>query len=78
VVYDPVRARAIAVDLVDHDDRLQAEGERLLGDEARLRHRSFDGIDQQQNAVDHRQDAFDFAAEVGVSRRVDDVDMNPR
>jgi hypothetical protein len=35
----------------------------------------FDGIDQQQHAVDHGQHALDLAAEVGVARGVDDVDM---
>ena len=30
--------------------------------------------DEQQHRVDHRQDAFDLAAEVGVAGRVDDVD----
>jgi purine nucleoside phosphorylase len=70
----PVGARARPVDLVDHDDRVQAQRQRLARDEARLRHRAFDRIDQQQHAVDHRQHALDLAAEVGVSRRVDDVD----
>ncbi len=75
MVDDPVGARARTVDLVDHDDRLEAEGQCLAGYEAGLGHRAFDRIDQQQNAVDHRQHALDFAAEVGVSRGVDDVDM---
>ncbi|SBT08688.1 hypothetical protein ACCAA_600035 [Candidatus Accumulibacter aalborgensis] len=76
VIDDPVRPGTVAVDLVHHDDRLQTEGQRLLGDEARLRHRPFNGIDQQQDAIDHRQHSFHFAAEVGVPRRVDDVDMH--
>ena len=53
---------------------LQAERQRLARDEARLRHRAFDRVDQQQHAVDHRQHALDLAAEVGVAGRVDDVD----
>ena len=60
--------------LID-DDRLQAELQRLQRDEARLRHRPFDRVDQQQHAVDHAQHALDLAAEVGVARRVDDVDV---
>jgi hypothetical protein len=64
-----------AVDLVHHDDRLEAQGQRLARDEAGLRHRTFDRVDQQQHAIDHRQHALDFAAEVGVSRGVDDVDV---
>ena len=75
LVDHPVRAGAGAVDLVDDDDGLEAERQRLARDEARLRHRALDGIDQQQHAVDHRQHALDLAAEVGVARRVDDVDV---
>ena len=76
LVDDPLRPRAGAVDLVDDDDRLQALLQRLHRDEARLRHRAFDRVDQQQHAVDHAQHALDFAAEVGVARRVDDVDVH--
>ena len=54
---------------------LKSERQRFARDEARLRHRAFDRIDQQQHAVDHRQHALDFAAEVGVAGRVDDVDV---
>jgi hypothetical protein len=42
--------------------------------ETRLRHRTFDRVHQQQHPVHHRQHALDFAAEIGVSGRVDDVD----
>ena len=64
-----------AVDLVDDDDRLEAERERLAGDELGLRHRPFGGVDQQDDAVDHRQDALDLGAEIGVAGGVDDVDV---
>jgi hypothetical protein len=70
-----VGPRAGLVDLVDDDDGLEAQRQRLLGHEARLRHRAFLGVDQQHHAVDHRQRAFDLAAEVGVARGVDDVDV---
>ena len=43
---------------------------------ARLRHRPLDGVDQQQAAVGHVQDALDLAAEIGVAGRVDDVDLD--
>ena len=36
-----------AVDLVDHHNRLQAQRQRLGGDELGLRHRAFGGVDQQ-------------------------------
>ena len=54
---------------------LEAEGQGLAGHEAGLGHRAFDRVDQQQHAVDHRQHALDLAAEVGVARGVDDVDV---
>ena len=71
-----LHARVAAVDLVDDDDRPEAELERLLQHEARLRHRPLDGVHQQQAAVGHVQHALDLAAEVGVAGRVDDVDLD--
>ena len=70
----PFRPRRWPIDLVDDDDRLQPERQRLAGDEGRLRHRTFDGVDQQQHGIHHRQRPLDLAAEVGVSGSVDDVD----
>ncbi|MNV16053.1 hypothetical protein D3C71_1068050 [compost metagenome] len=64
------------VDLVDCDDRLQTDLQRLADDELGLRHRAFRAIDQNDRAVHHRQDALDFATEVGVAGSVDDVDAN--
>jgi hypothetical protein len=63
-----------AVDLVDHHDRPQTAAQRLGDDELGLRHRPFSRVDEHQHAVDHREDALDLAAEIGVARRVDDVD----
>ena len=67
-------ARVRPVDLVDHDDRLEADLERLADHELGLRHRSFRRIDQHDRRIDHRQDALDLAAEIGVAGGVDDVD----
>ena len=50
--------------------------ERLAEDEAGLRQRPLAGIDEEQHAVDHGQAPLDFTAEVGVARRVDDVDLH--
>ena len=74
LVNHPGRSAAGPVDLVDHDDRPQALGECFARDEARLRHRAFDRVDQQQHAIDHGQHALDLAAEIGVPGRIDDVD----
>ena len=61
------------VDLVDGDDRAQP---RLSAfDTTNLVCGSgLGGVDQHDDTVDHVEDALDFAAEVGVARRVDDVD----
>ena len=48
----------------------------FLQHEAGLRQRAFGGVDQQHDAVDHRQRALHLAAEVGVAGRVDDVDLD--
>ncbi len=73
-----LRAGVGAVDLVDADDRGQAEREGLLEHEARLRKRTLGGIDEEHHAVDHAERALDLTAEVGVARRVDDVDRDLR
>ncbi len=75
LVDDLVRARAGTVDLVDDDHRLEPVLERVLEHEARLRHRALESVDDEQAPVGHLQDALDLAAEVGVARGVDDVDL---
>ena len=73
-VDDLARAGIVLVDLVDADDRPQPDLQRLADDEFGLRHRPFGGIDEDDRAIDHRQDALDLAAEIGVAGRVDDID----
>ena len=73
-VQHEVRLGVGAVDLVDDDDRLQPDGERLRQHELGLRHRPFGGVDEQDGAVHHVEDALHLAAEIGVAGRVDDVD----
>lgn len=48
--------------------------ERLLQDKGRLRHRPLGCIDDEQNAVDHIQNALHLSAEIMMSRGVDDID----
>ena len=64
------------VHLVHHHDGLQPDLQGFLQHEARLRHRAFEGIDEQQAAVGHIEYALHLAAEVGVSRGVYDVDFS--
>jgi hypothetical protein len=65
-----------AIDLVDDDDRPQLALEGFAQDEARLRQRPLGGVHEQEAAIGHLQDALDLAAEIGVARRVDDVDLH--
>ena len=67
-----------AVDLVDHEDHRQLGLECLAQHEAGLGEWALAGVDEQQHAVDHRQRPLDFAAEVSVAGRVDDVDRHRR
>ena len=63
------------IDLVDDHDRLQSDLNSFLQDEARLRHRSLERIDKQQAAVGHIEHPLHLAAEVGMPRRIDDIDL---
>jgi hypothetical protein len=40
-----------------------------------LREGAFAGVDEKDDAIDHAQGALDFAAEIAVAGRVDDVDL---
>ncbi len=42
---------------------------------AGLRQRAFAGVDEENDAIDHAQRALDFAAEIAVAGRVDDIDL---
>ena len=44
--------------------------------EARLGHGALECVDDEQRAVGHVQHAFNLAAEIGMARRVDDVDLH--
>ena len=76
LVDDLDRASVLLVDLVDADDRLQPDLERLADHELGLRHRPFGGVDEHNRAVDHRENAFDLAAEIRMAGRVDDIDAH--
>ncbi len=76
LVHDLGDPRVGAIDLVDDQDHRQASLERLAQHEARLRQRSFARVDQQQDAIDHREGAFDLTPEVGMAGRIDDVDLD--
>ena len=50
--------------------------QRLHQHVAGLRQRAFAGVHQQHDAVDNLERALDFAAEIAVAGRVDDVDLD--
>ena len=62
LVQRPVGLGVGLVDLVEHHDGPEAEAQRLGEHELGLRHRAFGGVDQEQHAVDHAEDALDLAA----------------
>ena len=78
LVQDVLRPRVAAIDLVDDDNRRQAALEGLAQHVARLRQRALRRVDEQDDAVHHRQHALHFPAEVRVARRIDDVDDDVR
>ena len=74
---DLVRAGIAAIDLVHDHNGANAAGERLAEHELSLRQHAFGGIDEQDGAIDHAEDALHLAAEVGVARGVDNVEARP-
>ena len=62
-----------AIHFVDHYHRGQSERERVFENETRLRHGPLERIHEQHHAVYHFEYAFHFAAEIRVTRGIDDV-----
>ncbi len=71
----PVRTCAFAVNFIDDHNWIKTTGKGFLRDKARLRHRAIDGINQQENAIHHRQHTFNFTAEVGMPGGINDIDV---
>ena len=74
LIHHPLGPGGGAIHLVDHDDGTKSQLEGLAGHERGLRHGPLDRVHQQQHRVHHGQAALHLAAEVGVARRIDDVD----
>ena len=64
------------VELVEHHHRREVPGQRFREHVAGLGQRSLGRVDQQQHAVDQGERPLDLTAEVGVARRVDEVDLD--
>ena len=69
-----VGSRVLAIDLVNDNDRLCLVLHRLSKNETGLRLRPIVRINDEQHAVHHFHDPFDFAAKIGMTRRINDVD----
>ena len=69
-----MRARVGTVYLVDDDHGLEANRQSFRHDELGLRQGAFRRVDEQQHAVHHRENTLHFAAEIGVARRINDID----
>ena len=63
------------IDLVHDDQWHEPPLERLAQHEPRLRQWALRRVHQQDDPVDHRERPLHLAAEIGVARRVDDVDQ---
>ena len=62
------------VALVQYDQWFESERQCSRQDVLGLRLWAFDNINHQQDAVNHAENAIDFAAKVGMTRRVDNID----
>ena len=74
-INDVIRPGIGTVSLVNDDDRFEFMFQCLGQNKAGLGHRAFEGVNDEQDAVGHLQDAFDFAAEVSVAGGVNDIDF---
>ena len=70
LVHDLMHTGVRPVDLVDDNDDLVAKLQRLLQHEARLRHRAFESVNEQQTSVCHVEHTLHLTSEVRVSRSV--------
>ena len=64
-----------AVDFIDYDHRGKIVLDRLFQDKPGLGHGAVDGVHQQKTTIGHVHNSLDLAAEVGVARSVNDVDL---
>ncbi len=73
LVDSPHRFAAGPIHFVDDNNRSETFFEGFAQHKARLGHRAFVGIDQQQAALNHAQHPFDFTAKVSVSGGIDNI-----
>ncbi len=74
-VVNTKRVSSGPVDLIDDDNWSALQLECFSKDEACLRHWPVESVDDEQHSIHHAKNSLDLTAEVGVTRRVDDVDL---
>ncbi len=74
MIHDPVRTGVGFVDLVYHHDDGKLSGKGLLEHKVRLGHGAFLRVHEEQGGIGHIEHPLDLAAEIGMTRRIDDVD----
>ena len=70
-------AGAGSVDLVDAYDHRKIQCHRFAKDKSCLGHRSFKGVNDEDDTVYHLEDTLHFSAEVCVTWSVNDIDLDP-
>ena len=75
LVDDFIRACFRPVNFINADDNGQFQFQRFFQNKFCLRHRAFKSVDNEDNAVYHLEDTFNFTAEVGMSRRIDNINF---
>lgn len=65
-----------SVGFVDDNDYTMVHLQCFLENKARLRHRAFKSVYQQQDSVDHFQNTLYLAGKIGVTGRIDNIDLS--
>ena len=68
------RSCCFLIYLIDYNNRIETELQRFFEHKFGLWHRSFIGIDQKQDTIDHFQDSLHFTSEISMSRSINDID----
>ena len=71
----PFTTGSLFVDLVDQNQNRQLGSQRFFYHKKGLGHRSFLGINQQDNAVSHAEDTLYLTAKISMSRSINDVNF---
>ena len=71
-----VRTCTRAVNFVDHNHDAQPQRKSMLKHETRLRHGAFKRVNNKQRAISHVQHALHFTAEIGMARRIDNINLH--